>query len=118
MSHAQCSLVDRITGPMRHSTPSLLNPSNRSIPCIPQRRVPFGRMAEQSPLKGYEPNGPVEVGGTEVTTKRKHMHLLRFEVRLGGRVNIDRVGLWELHWRLVKSFHGMWPGRWRCFGQV
>ena len=33
-----------------HSTPSLLDPSNRSIPCHPQQGLSFGRFAEQSPL--------------------------------------------------------------------
>ena len=28
----------------------------------------FGRMAEQSPLAGYEPNAPVDVSSTEVAT--------------------------------------------------
>ena len=68
MSHAQRSWLDRISCPPPHSTPSLLYPPNRSIPCISPQGVPFGRLAEQSPVTGYEPNEPVEVGSTEVTT--------------------------------------------------
>ena len=68
MSHAQCSWLDRMILPLPHSTPSLLFHLNRSISCIPQQGVPFGRLAEHSPIAGYEPNGLVEVGSTEATT--------------------------------------------------
>ena len=60
--------LDRITFLLPHSTPSLHYLSNRSNSCVPQRRVPFGRMAEQSPLTGCEPSDLVEVSSTEVTT--------------------------------------------------
>ena len=68
ISHAQCSWLDCILVLPPHSTPSLLSSPNRSIPCDPQQGVPFGRLAEQSPITGYEPNDPVEVGSAEVTT--------------------------------------------------
>ena len=41
---------------------------NGSIPCNPQRGVQFGRLAEQSPIAGHEPNDPVEESSTEVRT--------------------------------------------------
>ena len=50
MSHAQCSWLDRIPFPLPRSTPSLLYPLNGSISCNPQQGVPFGRLAEQSPI--------------------------------------------------------------------
>ena len=50
-----------------HGLASLLHPLSGSIPCILQQGVPFGRLAEQSPVAGYEPNHPVQVGSTEVT---------------------------------------------------
>ena len=51
MSHAQCTRLDRIPLRPPHSTPSLLYPPNRTIICNPQqKRVQFGRLAEQSPL--------------------------------------------------------------------
>ena len=53
-SHARCAWPDRIPLPPSHS--------------IPQHRVQFGRLAEQSSTTGHEPNGPVEVSSTEVTT--------------------------------------------------
>ena len=53
MSHAQCSLLDRIPFPLPHSAPSLLYPLNGSISCNPQEGVPFGRLAEQSPITRY-----------------------------------------------------------------
>ena len=55
MSHTQRSWLDRITFLLPHSTPTLVCPSNRSVSCIPQHGVPFGRLAEQSQVKGYEP---------------------------------------------------------------
>ena len=50
MSHAQCIWLDRIPVPPPHSTPSLLYPLNASILRNPQHGVPFGRLAEQSPI--------------------------------------------------------------------
>ena len=61
MSHARCSRLNLIPLPPPHSTPSLLYPLNGSILRNPQHGVPFGRLAEQSPITGYEPNDPVEV---------------------------------------------------------
>ena len=68
MSHAQCTWLDRIPVPPRRSTPSLPYPLNGSITCNPQHGVQFGRLAEQSPIAGYESNDPVEDNSTEVTT--------------------------------------------------
>ena len=51
-----------------HSTPSRLDPPNKSISCVPRQGLMFGRCAEQSPLTGYEPYDLVEVSSTEVTT--------------------------------------------------
>ena len=45
-----------------------LYPLNRSISCNPQQGVQFGRLPEQSPLTSCEPNDPVEVSSTELTT--------------------------------------------------
>ena len=39
-----------ITFPLLHNTPSLPYPPNRGISCNPQQRVPFGHLAEQSPI--------------------------------------------------------------------
>ena len=46
----------------------LLFPPNRTNPCAPQSGLFFARFAEQSPVTGCEPNAPVEVSSTEVTT--------------------------------------------------
>ena len=56
MSHASYSWLNRIPFPPPHSTPSLLYPPDRSTPCHPQPGVPFGCLAEQRRLTGYEPN--------------------------------------------------------------
>ena len=42
-------------------------PSDRTNPCATPQGLLFGRMAEQSPLTGYEPNAPVEVNSAEFT---------------------------------------------------
>ena len=68
MSH---TWLDRALFFLPHSTsssPSLLDLPNRTKPCVPPQGPMFGRFAEQSPFTGYEPNAPVEVGGTDVTT--------------------------------------------------
>ena len=44
---------------------SLLYPSHRTNPCASPQGLWIGRMAEQSPLTGYEPNALVEVSRTE-----------------------------------------------------
>ena len=66
MSHAPRSWLDPF--PLPHSSPSLFYPPNRSISCILQQGVQFGRLAEQSPLASYEPNDPVDVSSTGLTT--------------------------------------------------
>ena len=68
LSHASCSWLDRTPFPLPHSNPSLFDPRNWSFPCHPRQGLAFGRFAEQSALTGYEPNDPVEVCSTEVTT--------------------------------------------------
>ena len=68
MSHAICTRHDRIPLPPPHNTPSLHYPLYGSISCNPQHGVQFGRLAEPSPATGCEPNDPVEVSSTEVTT--------------------------------------------------
>ena len=68
MSHAQCTWFDRILLSLSHSTPSLLCLLNGSIPCNPRHGVQFGRLAEQSPVTGFEADDPVEVCIREVTT--------------------------------------------------
>ena len=69
MSHAQCTWLDRILLSPPHSTPSLLCLLNWSILCNPQHGVQFGRFAELCFVTVYdEPNDPVEVRSTEVTT--------------------------------------------------
>ena len=68
MSHAQSTWLDRIPLPPPHSTPSPLYPLNGSVPRNLQHGVPFGRLAEQSPITGYEPKDPVEVSITEDAT--------------------------------------------------
>ena len=72
MSHAQSTWLDRIPLPPPHSTPSLLYPINGSVPRNLQHGVPFGRLAEQSPITGYEPKDPVEVSITEDATVLLH----------------------------------------------
>ena len=60
---------------VQHDTPtssSLLYPPNRTNPRAPQPGFLFGRFTEQSPLTGCEPNAPVEVSSTEVTTTLLH----------------------------------------------
>ena len=54
--------------PLPHSTPALFYPPNRSISCNPQQGVQFGRLAEQSPQAGHEPNDPEDVSSTGLTT--------------------------------------------------
>ena len=68
MSRAQCTWLDRIPLPPPHSSPSLLHPLNGSTPWNPQHGVQFGRLADQSPIRGFEPNDPVEVSSVEVMT--------------------------------------------------
>ena len=68
VSHAACSRLDRIPFLLPHSTPSLLDPPNRTILCLPRQGLSFCSMVEQSPFTCYEANDPVEVGSTEVTT--------------------------------------------------
>ena len=59
---------DRAPFPLPHSTPSQIDPPDKTNPCAPQPGLLFGRVAQQRPLTSYEPNAPVDVSSTEVTT--------------------------------------------------
>ena len=54
---------------LTHSTPSFLDSSHGRVHCDTHHGGLFGRLAEQGPLVSYEPNDPVEVSSTVVTTK-------------------------------------------------
>ena len=106
MSHAQCTWRDRILLPPLHSTLSFLDPSHGSIHCNPHRGGQFGRLAKQSPITGYEPNDPVEVGSTEVTTTgwlrgSQALSFLRF-----GPLFSLRLGIQDFSFFLGESSYG------------
>ena len=54
------SWLDRIPFRLPHRTPSLLDPPDKTITCVPRQGLLFGRFAEPSPLTSYEPNDPLE----------------------------------------------------------
>ena len=68
MSHAQGTWLDRILLPPHHSTPSFLDSSHGRVHCDTHHGGQFGRLAIQGPFASYEPNDPVEVSSTVVTT--------------------------------------------------
>ena len=68
MFHAQSSLLDYTPLPLPHGAPSSLLPSRGSIHFDPHHAGQFGRLAEQSTITSYEPDDPVEVSNTKVTT--------------------------------------------------
>ena len=68
MSHAQALWSDFPPFPLPQQVPSLQNPSHSvEHPCAPRTGGRSGRLAEQSPPTGYEPNVTVEVISAEVT---------------------------------------------------